>query len=235
MAPRISIIVPTWDEGPNIGALIQNIRQQAGGAGCQIIVVDGHPQQTTLSAMTDASVIGITSAPGRGCQMNAGAKLAEGDILLFLHADTRLPDGAFVAIEAAISSGKYVGGAFGLRIDSRNPVLKLIAAGAAFRSRVLRIPYGDQGIFITKACFQDVGGFAEIPIMEDVELMRRLKKAGCKICILPPKVTTSARRWEKEGILFTILRNHWLQFLYFLGARPEKLVRYYRKWGSISG
>ena len=160
--------------------------------------------------------------------MNAGAEIARGEILLFLHADTFLPEGALDKIAQILSDDKYVAGAFDLGIDSDKLLLKFISAWARMRSHMNRIPYGDQAIFIKKDYFEKIGRYNEIPIMEDVDLMRRIKKDGKKIHIFKDKARTSPRRWEKEGILYTAMRNQVLLALYYLGVSPYKLVKFYR-------
>lgn len=159
--------------------------------------------------------------------MNAGAKAARGDILIFLHADTKLPYGALKKISRALEEQDYVGGAFDLRIDSDTLFLRYISAGASLRSRWSRIPYGDQAIFLRKKYFDQIGGFKDIPLMEDVGLMRRIKRDGGKIIILPDKVTTSARRWQRDGALYTTVRNRVLVALFRLGVNPSRLAKYY--------
>ncbi len=168
------------------------------------------------------------SEKGRGNQMNLGASLAAGDILIFLHADTILPHDALELIETAMEDISCIAGAFDLAIDSERPAFRLIEKAASFRSRMTRIPYGDQTIFIRKSGFRDLGGFNNIPIMEDVEFMRSIKKGKGKICIIGTAVLTSPRRWEKEGIVYTTLRNWLLIALYLCGVKPEKLIRFYR-------
>jgi rSAM/selenodomain-associated transferase 2 len=159
--------------------------------------------------------------------MNAGAAAARGEILIFLHADTTLPDNALRKISLALHDRDYVGGAFDLQIDSDRLFLKYISARASLRSRWNRIPYGDQAIFIRKKYFDRIGGFKEIPLMEDVDLMWRIKKDGKNIFILPDKVTTSARRWESDGAICTTIRNLILVRLFYLGISPHKLAKYY--------
>jgi len=159
--------------------------------------------------------------------MNAGAAAARGEILIFLHADTTLPENALEKISRAMQDPDFVGGAFDLKIDSERLFLKYISVRASLRSRWNRIPYGDQAIFIRKKYFDQIGGYKEIPLMEDVDLMRRIKKDGKKIFILPDKVTTSARRWESDGMLYTTLRNQILVRLFYLGISPHKLAKYY--------
>jgi rSAM/selenodomain-associated transferase 2 len=159
--------------------------------------------------------------------MNAAAAAARGEIFIFLHADTTLPDNALEKISLALQNTDYVGGAFDLKIDSDRLFLRYISVRASLRSRWNRIPYGDQAIFIRKEYFDEIGGFKEIPLMEDVDLMRRIKKDGRKIVILPDKVTTSARKWESDGALYTTMRNQILVRLFYLGVSPHKLAKYY--------
>jgi len=159
--------------------------------------------------------------------MNRGAEAAKGDILLFLHADTFLPEHAFRLIGEALGGPRFVGGAFDLGIDSPRLLLRLTARCASLKHRLTRVPYGDQGIFLRAGYFRETGGYREIPLFEDVELMRRTRKAGKKIIILPARTRTSPRKWEKDGAVFTILRNWTLQALYLLGVRAESLVKHY--------
>jgi hypothetical protein len=149
-------------------------------------------------------------------------------MIVFLHADTKLPAGAFERIEEVLKNGQYAAGAFDLAIDSTNLFVRFIAAGARFRSRLTSIPYGDQAIFIRKDYFEKIGRFREIPLMEDVELMRRIKRRRDKISMLTERVTTSARRWQSEGIIYTAIRNLVLVTLFYLGVSPDKLARYYK-------
>lgn len=160
--------------------------------------------------------------------MNAGAAVAKGQILLFLHADTYLPPNAFGKVSEILKNPQYVAGAFDLGIDSDNLFVKAIALRARIRSRLTRVPYGDQAIFIRREYFNEIGRFKEIPIMEDVDLMCRIRKRGDKIFILPDRIKTSARRWEHEGILFATLRNAVLVNLFRFGVSPDSLARYYR-------
>ena len=180
------------------------------------------------NAIRHFDVVRLTSERGRAQQMNYGAAYAQGQILLFLHADTELPGGALCAVEQALSDPAYVGGAFSLKIDSNRLFLRYIGARANLRSRITRIPYGDQSFFLRKAYFQRIGGFSEIPLMEDVDLMRRIKQDGQRIRILKDKVLTSARRWETEGMFYTTFRNQVVVVLYYLGMSPKRLIRFYR-------
>jgi len=161
--------------------------------------------------------------------MNAGASIAQGEILIFLHADTKLPKEAFEKIRRVSGNGKYVGGAFYLGIDSDRVIFKLISRVTSFLSRLTRIPYGDQTIFIKKDYFNRIGRYGDIPVMEDAELMRRIRKRRKKICIIKDNVKTSPRRWEEKGIIYTILLNQMIRILYFLGVSPDKLTKLYCK------
>ncbi|MDA8125458.1 MAG: TIGR04283 family arsenosugar biosynthesis glycosyltransferase [Deltaproteobacteria bacterium] len=224
----ISVIIPVYREGETINATIGAVRGRRGGQNLEIIVVDGDGQGETLAAIGDPAVRKIRSEKGRGRQLNRGARAATGDCLLFLHADTRLPFAALEGIAAALADETCIGGAFDLRIQSPRLGFRVIERMASLRSRLTRIPFGDQAIFIRAAGFQSLGGFREIPLMEDVEFMRRIKRKGGKIAILREPVLTSARRWEKEGLLFGTLRNWLLLILYLCGVAPERLARFYR-------
>ncbi len=224
---HLSIIIPVLNEGDRMNALIEHIRSQGFESSYEVIVVDGDLQGGTVKAIQSEDVVTIITEKGRGRQMNAGAAAARGDILIFLHADTMLPDGALKKISRALEKQGYVGGAFDLKIDSDKLFLKYISVRASLRSRWNRIPYGDQAIFLRKKYFDQIGGFEDIPLMEDVELMRRIKKDGRKINILPDKVTTSARRWQRDGVLYTAVRNRVLVALFHFGVSPGRLAKYY--------
>jgi len=228
MRQSISIIIPVWKEASIINQFIGHILSLKYDDSFEVIVVDGSPEGETVHSIHEKTVKKFMAQRGRARQMNKGAVHAGGKILLFLHADTLLPEGALQRISALMEKGAVVAGAFELGIDSARPVFRIIEKAASLRSRILRIPYGDQAIFIRKDYFRALGGFREIPLMEDVELMRRIKKAGDRISIIPEKVKTSPRRWEKEGILFCTLRNWTLISLYFLGVSPERLAKFYR-------
>ncbi|MHC4158973.1 MAG: TIGR04283 family arsenosugar biosynthesis glycosyltransferase [Planctomycetota bacterium] len=225
---KFSVIIPVLNEAERINFLIKHILTQGFEGSREIIIVDGDPQGSTIEAVEDKDVISLISAKGRASQMNAGAATAQGEILIFLHADTKLPPNALEKIGQVLKNERYVGGAFDLGIDSDRLFLKYIAARARLRSRLNRIPYGDQAIFIRKCYFDKIGRFREIPLMEDIDLMRRIKQRGDKIIILRDRVKTSARRWEKEGALYTTLRNQLLVSLYYLGVSPDKLAKFYR-------
>jgi rSAM/selenodomain-associated transferase 2 len=226
--PKFSIIVPVLHEAKRINGLIGHLRQLDPEKSAEIIVVDGAPEKDTLQAIHDDQVTRISSDKGRARQMNAGAIAAKGDILIFLHADTELPLSALKKMNEFISRSEYVGGAFDLGIKSTKRVYRVITCLGSLRSRLNRIPYGDQAIFIRKNYFNEIAGYKDIPLMEDVELMRRIKRSGKKIFISRDRAMTSPRRWEEEGLVYCILRNWTLQVLYFLGVSPHKLVKYYK-------
>ncbi len=225
---RFSIIVPVLHESDKINFLIGHINSLECSEEVEVVVVDGSAGEDTIEAIKSEGVIKLRAEKGRGKQMNAGASIAGGEILIFLHADTELPAGAFAKIDAAMKHEKYVGGAFELRIKSEKFLYRLLARLASIRCRLTKIPYGDQAIFIRSNYFKRIGGFKEIPLMEDVELMRRIKRIGDKICILKDHVSTSARRWNEEGFFFGLLRNAILFVLYILGVSPHRLARFYK-------
>ena len=230
MNPRFSVIVPVFNECLGINNLIDHLQDLAdkSGRSIEMIVADGDPEKKTLAAIRHREVITLACKKGRGSQMNAGAARACGDILLFLHADTRLPDDGLTLIDRACGHPAHGAGAFDLAIDSTRIVFRLIEKLASRRSRLTRIPYGDQAFFFAAGYFRQLGGFADLPLMEDVEMMRRIKKRGGRIVLIDRPVQTSARRWEKEGILRCTLRNWCLISLYLLGADPQRLAGFYR-------
>ena len=223
-----AIIIPVLNEASGINSLIRQLENQQNKHSFEIIVVDGDPDGQTINAITNENVIKIKSSIGRAKQMNCAAAITNADTLIFLHADTLLPDNALNNIAEEFENRNYVAGAFDFDIDSKKPIVKIIAACACIRSRLTRIPYGDQAIFIRKGYFDTIGRFKELPLMEDIELIKRIKKRGDKIIILKARVKTSSRRWEKEGVIYTTLRNRLISFLYMLGVSPAKLVKFYR-------
>jgi rSAM/selenodomain-associated transferase 2 len=225
---KFSIIVPVFHEGDRINTLMEHLCRLDTGKTCEIIIVDGAPERDTLNTIHNGHVIKVPSEKGRAKQMNAGASMANGEILIFLHADTELPIMAFKKILAVVEQKGYVAGAFDLGIKSDKLIFKIIAFLASLRSRLSRIPYGDQAIFIRRQYFNKIGGYKEIPLMEDAELMKRIKKSGHKIRIFYDRVRTSPRRWEEEGVIYCILRNWTLQALYAFGISPDKLARFYK-------
>ncbi|MFQ4143004.1 TIGR04283 family arsenosugar biosynthesis glycosyltransferase [Chlorogloeopsis sp. ULAP02] len=222
---KISIIIPTLNEAENIKATLASIQPSTD---LETIVVDGGSQDNTLAIAESLGAKVIKSNLGRACQMNAGASVAGGEILLFLHADTRLPFDFDVMIRKALEKPGVVAGAFALRIDAELLSLRLVEWGVNVRSRFWQMPYGDQAFFLTKEIFLYIGGFPELPIMEDFELIRRLRTLG-KIALVPVPVITSARRWLQKGVWQTTLMNQIVIVAYFLGVSPERIRRWYRR------
>jgi rSAM/selenodomain-associated transferase 2 len=220
------VVSPVLYEADRVNALVDHIRMAGYGVSLEIILVDGDPAGSTLAALTRDGVTTLIAPTGRARQLNAGADQALGENLLFLHADTRLPAGAFQAAAKALD-GRADAGAFSLSIRTSHPLLRLIAAGATLRARLFSLPYGDQAQFIRRDLFAAMGGFPDIPIMEDVALMRLLSRAGARIEVLPERVTTSARRWRAEGIWRATARNLGLLALYCCGVSPQRLARHY--------
>jgi rSAM/selenodomain-associated transferase 2 len=226
-----SVIIPVLNEPMIVNQTIEHVCRLGSGFELEVIVIDGDMEGNTIREIRNVDIIKSVSPKGRGKQMNKGASLAKGDILLFLHTDTELPEGAFTAISSIMGKAQCVAGSFDLGIKSERLIFRLIEQIVRVRTRITRIPYGDQAIFIRRDFFEKIKGYREIPLMEDVDLMKRMKKSGVRICIIPRKVKTSPRRWEKEGILYCTLRNRVLISLYHLGVDPEKLVKfYYKDW-----
>jgi rSAM/selenodomain-associated transferase 2 len=221
----LSIIIPALNEAPNLRRVLPDLARKCPRA--EVIVVDGGSTDETLEVVAQFSAVRlIASARGRARQMNAGAREARGGTLIFLHADALLPDGAAEAIRAALADPGIVGGRFDARLDNPRPVFRIIAFFINLRSRLTRIATGDQGLFVRRKVFAEMGGYPDMPLMEDVEFSKRLKRRGGVAC-LPLRVTASARKWEREGVVRTILLMWTLRLLYFLGVSPARLHRFY--------
>ena len=222
--PCCAIIIPVLNEaGGIVEALeaLQEFRRQ----GTEIIVVDGGSQDHTAALAQPLADRVIVARPGRGRQMNAGAALTTAEVLLFLHADTQLPAGALSRINEAVASGAGWG-RFDVRIAGTLSGLGLVALMMNWRSRLSGIATGDQAIFVRRDVFFRHGGFPEIPLMEDIAISGTLRKAARPAC-LTEKVTTSGRRWEKHGLLRTIVKMWWLRLRFYFGASPNNLAREY--------
>jgi rSAM/selenodomain-associated transferase 2 len=219
---RLSIIVPVLDEESAIAATLAGLKP----FDAEVIVVDGGSTDGTADIARQNRVKVIASPRGRARQMNAGAAAAAGDVLLFLHADTRLPPSAIGDVTAALSDPRRIGGRFDLKLDDDRAVFRLIGFLISLRSRVSKVATGDQAIFVRREVFAALGGFREIPILEDVEFCRRLKRTG-KIACLRSRVVTSARRWQKDGVARTIALMWLLKFLFLIGVSPFRLKRFY--------
>lgn len=229
--PEFSVIIPVWHEAEGINGLVAHVREAACGERVEIVVCDGAPQADTLAVLRDGAVVRVCAPQGRAVQMNAGAHAASGRILLFLHADTRLPPGAFAAMRQGLlqleSTGKGGAGAFMLGIEGARGFLYAVQVGANLRNRWTRTPYGDQAQFFRATYFRLLGGYSALPLMEDVDMMRRIRDRGDDIALLPLSVSTSARRWRAEGAVYCSLRNVCLRLLYALGVPARTLSRWY--------
>jgi len=220
----ISIIIPTLNEAAHIAATVQRAQ---GNAVREIIVVDCGSEDATQHLARQHGAHVILAPPGRARQMNAGAAVAQGAILLFLHGDTLLPPGFDDLIPAILGQGGVSAGAFSLAIDLPGAAARMVARLANLRARSLQMPYGDQGLFVRRQTFWEVGGYPEEPILEDVMLVQRLRAEG-RIRIVQPAVLTSGRRWRALGMIRTTLINQAIIVGYLVGIPPQRLQCWYR-------
>lgn len=225
MDTTLSVIIPTLNEAATIAAVIESIEASET---TEILVVDGGSTDNTCALALQAGATVLHTPPSRAVQMNAGAHHATGSILLFLHGDTLLPKNSNHLIGHTLQLPSVSCGAFSLNIDSARWSLHCIAAGANLRSKLFQLPYGDQGLFTTAATFLAVGGFPELPIMEDYYFVRSLGKRG-KIMTLPQAVSTSSRRWDNMGIFKTTLVNQLIIIGHFFGVPLARLARLYQR------
>jgi rSAM/selenodomain-associated transferase 2 len=223
--PSLSIIIPVLNEAAAIVAALDALAPLR-ARGTEIIAVDGGSADDTIALARPLADFVITSLRGRAVQMNAGAALARGDVLLFLHADTRLPDGADRLVLEGLTRSKRAWGRFDVAIEGKHSLLPVVAAAMNLRSRLTGIATGDQAMFVTRDAFETAGGFPEIALMEDITFAQRLKRISRPLC-LRARATTSGRRWEERGVLRTILLMWRLRLAYFFGARPDELARRY--------
>ena len=223
---RLSIIVPVLNEADTIGALLADLAPLR-TAGAEVILVDGGSSDGTPErAAADVDRI-LEAQKGRAAQMNAGARVAVGDLLWFLHADTRVPADAAAALQDAWADGARWG-RFDVRLSGRHALLRLVERGMNIRSRLTGIATGDQGIFVTRAAFDQVGGFPPLVLMEDIALSGALRQLARPAC-LRVRLITSSRRWEEGGVLRTVLLMWRLRLAYALGADPARLARRYHR------
>jgi rSAM/selenodomain-associated transferase 2 len=228
---RLTIVIPVLDEAAIIADALRALAPlRAGGA--EVIVVDGGSSDGTVALARPLADRVIVGRRNRGAAMNAGAALGSGDVFVFLHADTTPPDRADQVIAAALACGPSdrasgrVWGRFDLRITGRHPLLALVARMINWRSRLTSIATGDQAIFATREAFWSVGGFPDLPLMEDIALSRKLKRLSRPCCITAPAVT-SGRRWDRHGLWHTIVLMWRLRLAYYLGAAPARLALSY--------
>jgi rSAM/selenodomain-associated transferase 2 len=221
---NLSIVIPVLDEAAGIEAALTALAPYR-ARGCELVVVDGGSRDGTLALASPLADRVLSAPSGRAAQMNAGAAVAHGDVLLFLHADTKLPANADVLIRDGLAQSHRGWGRFDVRFD-QDGIMPLIAAMMNLRSRLTGIATGDQAIFVTRAVFDAIGGFPAQPLMEDIALSSRIRRISRPAYIRAP-VTTSARRWRTQGILRTIFLMWRLRLAYFLGADPARLARQY--------
>jgi len=221
---KLSVVVPTLNEEPYLAKTLETIPGDA-----EVIVSDGGSADGTVAIAKRHGARVVPGDQGRARQMNRGAETVAGDVLLFLHADCTLGPEAMNQIEVALRDAAVVGGSFRMSIRRAGWTLRWIAATANARARYLQMPYGDQAIFVRRRDFEAIGGFPEIPFMEDVAFVRSLKRRGQLVC-LGETVITGARHWERLGPVATTLLNWTMVTLYLLGVPPEKLEPYYRRW-----
>ena len=225
MIPRLSIVVPALNEAAQIDACLRALAALR-DRGAEVIVVDGGSTDGTVASAEPLADLVLQAARGRARQMNAGAAQARAETLLFLHADSQLPDDALHAIETALLDARAHWGRFDVRIEGRPRLLRLVAWMMNLRSRWGGIATGDQAIFVRRKSFVRVGGFPDQPLMEDIELSKRLRALARPVC-LRQRVTTSGRRWERDGVLRTIALMWRLRWLYWIGTPPERLAELY--------
>lgn len=221
--PTLSIILPVLNEAAGITEVLAPL-QTLRAEGIELIVVDGGSTDGTTGLAPPVCDQCIGAPRGRASQMNAGAAVAQADRLLFLHADTRLPQNAIAAIHTALDT--HLWGRFDVAIDGQHPMLTLVAKMMNLRSRLTGIATGDQAIFVRRAAFDHIGGFADLPLMEDIAFSRRMKALGRPAC-LHQRVTTAGRRWETHGVFRTIVLMWRLRAAYALGANPDELAKRY--------
>ena len=220
----VSIIIPVFNEEDSIKELLQQLqvyRQQ----GHEVIVVDGGSVDNTVSISSSLSDKVITSSSGRALQMNNGAAQAKNDILWFVHADTIIPDNALKNIQQALTKSDW--GRFNVKLSGSHILFRLIEIMMNIRSCLTGVATGDQAIFVKRKTFESVNGYSDLPLMEDIDLSKKLKKLSKPNC-LKDVLTTSSRRWEEKGMFSTVLLMWKLRFLYWLGVSADKLVEQYR-------
>jgi rSAM/selenodomain-associated transferase 2 len=220
--PTLAIIVPVLDEAPHLGSHLE----AAVGIADELIVCDGGSQDGSREIARQAGAKVIDGPRGRGPQLNLGASKAESEILLFLHADTDLPPGAATKVRTAIAGGA-IGGAFLVRFDDAKWIYRVGERVVNLRTHLTRCPLGDQAQFVRREVFEEIGGYQDWPILEDLDFMRRLKRRG-RLAWIDSPVTTAARRYSKRGVTRTLLTNWLIWILYLMGVSPHRLARLYR-------
>jgi len=226
---RLSIIIPALNEAESIVATLESLTEFR-RRGHEVIVVDGGSGDATADLARGLADCVLATSPCRAGQMNAGARAAAGDVLLFLHADSRLPDAADGVVVQGLAAGVSVWGRFDVRIIGDHPLLRVVETMMNLRSRLTHICTGDQGIFVQREAFESIGGYPGQALMEDIAISARLRQVSVPLC-LRQRCTTSARRWERRGVLRTIVLMWWLRLQYALGVAPARLARAYQAGG----
>ncbi|TNF77648.1 MAG: glycosyltransferase [Acidobacteria bacterium] len=219
---RVAIVVPTLDEEEALRRLLPQIL----GVADELVVSDGGSRDGTVEVARELGVPVVSGSPGRGTQLNRGARETTAEALVFLHADTLLPPGAIEAVRGAVDAGR-VGGGFMVRFDDPGPIYRFGTRMVALRTRLTRSPLGDQAQFVTRDVFEQLGGFHDWPILEDLDFIRRLKRLG-ELEIIPHQVVTSSRRYVEGGAVRTVILNWLIWVLYFAGVSPRRLSRLYK-------
>jgi len=225
---QITVVIPAKNEAPRIAGAIASARAR----GVSVVVVDGGSHDDTVARARRCGATVVESAPGRACQLRAGASAAATEAILFLHADTRLPMGFAAAVEAALSDSRVAGGAFGFRFDeggvALGAALRIVEWGTRLRGRALGLPFGDQAIFLRRADLDEMGGVPQSPLMEDLDLVRAIKRRG-RLALLPIDAFTSPRRYRERGVWRTVGQHLLLQLGYALGIDRDRLAALYRR------
>jgi len=221
--PTISIIIPAYKESQTLVSLLSSINQDE----TEILVSIALGDKLSRKSAEPFDVVIVEGKQGRGNQLDKASKIAKGEILVFCHADTIMPKNWRKKVIETLAIPKVVAGAFSLSFNSGSRLLAFVSLMANLRAKYLGLPYGDQTLFTSAETYRKVGGFKPIPIMEDVEFVRDLKKIG-RVKLINEKVATSARRYEKAGVIYSVLRNFFLLSLYFIGVSPKKLSQWYQ-------
>ncbi len=231
LAPVVSVVIPTLNEQGHLGSALESTRRDRWGL-TETIVVDAASTDGTVEVARGFGARVVVSPPGRARQMNAGAAAAQGRVLVFLHADTQLPQDYDQLAWDTLTRRGVAGGAFRLRIDAGSVGLRIIEWSANQRSRWLGLPYGDQGLFVGRHAFRKIGGFADQPVMEDVDLVCRLRRLG-RVALADGRVVTSARRWQRHGLWRTTVLHQWMIIAYGLGVSLDRIAAW--RGGGVHG
>ena len=221
---KITVVIPALDEEERIAGAIES----AAAEGVDVVVADGGSRDRTRECAVVSGAQVVDAPRGRGRQLAAGARAARGDAIVFLHADTRLPAGFAAALRTALDDPAVVGGAFGLRFDRPTPALRIVAWGARLRQALLRMPYGDQALFVRRETLEALGGVPDAPIMEDLDLVSAMRRRG-RLALLALPATTSGRRYLEHGVIRTVLRNTVAAAGWQVGWEREQIAAWYRR------